>query len=430
MAKYNQVKNGSSGSDVKTLQELLNQNGYKLDADGIFGSNTLKAVRDFQKKNGLTVDGIVGNNTWSALTKSTSPNPTNTENTTTKPTTFTADPYEKSDAVKQAEAMIAEYQLNKPGDFSYTQQAGWDDIYNQIMNREDFTYDLNSDALYQQYKDQYTLQGLKGMMDTMGQAQEMTGGYGNTYAQTAGQQTYQAYLQQLNDRVPELYQLALDQYNQEGQDLYNQYALHADQYQKEYGEHRDAISDYYTELQRLTEDARYMSEDEYNKYLNELNLKYDNYWKQTEFDEAKRQYEEALALSSSTKNSSTYNGPDGGTYTPNPGWDEETIRQFQAAHPGLEVDGKWGPKTAAAYDKDKTWKPDGPDPEPEPVNPTAADYSDWDAGMWEGYFAQIRQSEGKAAAEEELKYFTSNGLIPKNMVTYAASGARGGKMGH
>ena len=91
---------------------------------------------------------------------------------------------------------------------------------NDIENREKFSYDVNGDALYQQYKDQYTTQGKLAMMDTMGQAAAMTGGYGNSYAQSVGQQAYQGYLQQLTDKIPELYQLALNKYNSEGEELY------------------------------------------------------------------------------------------------------------------------------------------------------------------------------------------------------------------
>ena len=56
------LKRGSSGADVKTLQGKLN-----LAQDGIFGPITEEAVRDFQKRKGLTVDGIVGAKTWAAL---------------------------------------------------------------------------------------------------------------------------------------------------------------------------------------------------------------------------------------------------------------------------------------------------------------------------------------------------------------------------
>ncbi len=59
----------SRGASVKNLQKLLNQNGAKLTVDGIFGNNTLTAVKTFQKKKGLAVDGIVGTKTWAALTQ-------------------------------------------------------------------------------------------------------------------------------------------------------------------------------------------------------------------------------------------------------------------------------------------------------------------------------------------------------------------------
>lgn len=191
-----------------------------------------------------------------------------------KPGDFTYSKYEKSDVVKQAEAMLQQQMANKPGAYQSTWQAQLDDIINRIQNREKFSYDLNGDALYQQYKDQYMTQGRQAMMDTMGQAQAMTGGYGNSYAQTVGQQTYQGYLQQLNDRVPELYQLALDQYNQEGQDLYNQYGLYADRENQAYSRYRDQVSDYNAELARLTEDARYQSEQDYGRWTDKTNLDY------------------------------------------------------------------------------------------------------------------------------------------------------------
>lgn len=55
------------GVDVKAIQYLLRQRGYGISADGIFGSGTDSAVKDFQSRNGLGADGIVGTNTWGAL---------------------------------------------------------------------------------------------------------------------------------------------------------------------------------------------------------------------------------------------------------------------------------------------------------------------------------------------------------------------------
>lgn len=56
------LKKGSRGEEVKTLQKKLN-----ITADGVFGSDTEKAVKEFQTRNGLVADGVVGEKTWSKL---------------------------------------------------------------------------------------------------------------------------------------------------------------------------------------------------------------------------------------------------------------------------------------------------------------------------------------------------------------------------
>lgn len=68
LSVYPLLRQGSRNNFVYLLQFILNNSfGYNLSVDGIFGNNTLKAVRDFQSNNGLTVDGLVGNNTWTYL---------------------------------------------------------------------------------------------------------------------------------------------------------------------------------------------------------------------------------------------------------------------------------------------------------------------------------------------------------------------------
>lgn len=61
-------KYGSSGEEVKQIQTKLKSWGYYNGSiDGIYGSQTLAAVKSFQKKNGLTVDGIAGSETLAAM---------------------------------------------------------------------------------------------------------------------------------------------------------------------------------------------------------------------------------------------------------------------------------------------------------------------------------------------------------------------------
>lgn len=62
------LRKGSSGEDVRRLQERLNELGYDCGAvDGKFGDNTRRAVIAFQGAHGLKADGIVGSQTWAAL---------------------------------------------------------------------------------------------------------------------------------------------------------------------------------------------------------------------------------------------------------------------------------------------------------------------------------------------------------------------------
>ena len=118
-------------------------------------------------------------------------------------------------------------------------------LLNQIMNREDFSYDYTTDPLYEQYRDQYTREGNLAMRDTMGSAAALTGGYGSSYGTTAGSQAYQAYLGKLNEVVPQLQQLAYQQYLGEQTDLYNQLSALQALDNAEYGRYRDEVSDYY-----------------------------------------------------------------------------------------------------------------------------------------------------------------------------------------
>jgi hypothetical protein len=155
--------------------------------------------------------------------------------------------------------------------------------------------------------------------------------------------------------------MALDQYNQEGQALYDQAALMAQQEDQDYGRYRDQMSDYYTELDRLTSDSRYQSEQDYGRWSDDMGFQYqqgrdaiaDAQW-QAQFDEAKRQYDEQMALSKSGSSSGSKTGGDGnktggdGTVYDTHGYTPEEIKQIQAKAK-IAVDGIWGPDTEKAY---------------------------------------------------------------------------------
>jgi hypothetical protein len=136
------------------------------------------------------------------------------------------------------------------------------------------------------------------MQDTIGQASAMTGGYGNSYAATAGNQAYQGYLQQLNDRVPELYQMALNQYNQEYQNIKDQASILNTLVQQDHSKYRESVSDFYKDLEYNTGIADSLSKSEYEKWADDIGLKFDIYTnQQDQADKAKKYaYDTALSM--------------------------------------------------------------------------------------------------------------------------------------
>lgn len=139
----------------------------------------------------------------------------------------------------------------KPEEFSWENQEMLDQKTNQYMNRDAFSYDVANDPMYKQYKEQYAAMGNLAMQDTMGQAAALTGGYGNTYAQSVGQQTYQNYMNQVNQMVPELAAAARSNYEAEGNRLYNEIALLEGQKATAYNAHQNDLNDWYNYLNML-----------------------------------------------------------------------------------------------------------------------------------------------------------------------------------
>ena len=157
----------------------------------------------------------------------------------------------------------------------------------------------------------------------MGMASTLTGGYGNSYAQTAGQQTYNAYLQQLAGVMPELYGAAYDRYRAEGEDLYNEIVL--------------------------TEQRR---ENAYNKLVSLMSLGYDP--TDEELTAAGLTRPQANTLRSHY--TPTYSGGDTRQSYNNGNLTQEEVAQIQAYlnknyNAGLAVDGKYGVNTAYAVSK-------------------------------------------------------------------------------
>ncbi len=153
-------------------------------------------------------------------------------------------------AVTAADTFISE-QLSKiqSGKTSYSDQLR--DMMDKIMNREKFSYDVDTDPLFQQALASAMNSGKQAMQDTIGQASALTGGYGSTYATTAGNQAYNAYIEDAYDNLPQYYQMAMEAYQMEGDEMYRQYGMLFDADATEYNRNvtaYEATSQYRNQL--------------------------------------------------------------------------------------------------------------------------------------------------------------------------------------
>jgi hypothetical protein len=121
------------------------------------------------------------------------------------------------------------------------------ELVDQILSRGPFSYDAENDPLYQFYQEKYQRNGDKAMRDTLGAQAARTGGLSSSYAGSVAQQSYNDYMQGLNDIVPELYKLAYSMYkDDEDSQRANVEMLRALE-QGDYAKFQDLLAQYNTD---------------------------------------------------------------------------------------------------------------------------------------------------------------------------------------
>lgn len=179
-------------------------------------------------------------------------------------------------------------------------------LLSDISNRKGFSYDMNEDPMYQQYRDQYIREGQRAMEDTAAQTAALTGGYGSTYGAIAAQQGYDNYLAGLNDRVPQLEQMAYGRYTDELADKYNQLGAYQTEENRLYGQYMDALGQYNTDrnfafnsMQQAMSQNNY--ENEFDRNLFESDRSYGLTEEQWKFQQQQQAIENALSTGDYSK---------------------------------------------------------------------------------------------------------------------------------
>ena len=152
--------------------------------------------------------------------------------------------------------------------FTYpTMSNQYQDIYDQklqaVYDRKPFEYDPSTDPLYGYYKDAYNREGQRAMQQTLAEVSARTGGLASSYATTAAAQQQNYYAQQLADKIPDLYQMAYQQYADKFNRSLQDASLAGDRYNMELGRYNtdrnfayQLYGDDWTRRQTAINDAR------------------------------------------------------------------------------------------------------------------------------------------------------------------------------
>lgn len=306
-----------NGVDDATLQKAYNNTFTASDEQNkaqAESNNALSNLGSLTNK-----DSLVDQNTWNTMNSQ----------------------FKKPTAITEADTYLSA-QLSKiqSGKTSYSDQVR--DMISKIQNRDKFSYDVDKDPLFQQALASAMNSGNQAMQDTIGQASALTGGYGSSYATTAGNQQYNAFVEDAYDNLPQYYNMAFDAYTREGDEMYRQlgmlsdadnteynrllsaydatYAHRNQMYNEAYSQFRDTKTDAYNianlkmnEHGQLVSDAtnyynatsdysNTLYNREYTNWANEVaqaqqlaGAQNSDWWNKTNFDEGVRQYEKNYA---------------------------------------------------------------------------------------------------------------------------------------
>lgn len=202
--------------------------------------------------------------------------------------------YAKDEVMENLDAYIEslmrqqwnEDNMEKPEEYTRPYDPQIDALLSQILNRDDFSYDAMNDPLYQQYAKMYQREGDRAMKETMAEAAAGAGGM-NTYAVTAAQQANSYYNSQLNDKIPQLYQLAYDMYLNDKESKVQDLGILQNMDATQYNRYRDTINDYYADknfaynaYKDAVQQGNWQQQFNYNAKLDKIN----NDWKNKEWE--------------------------------------------------------------------------------------------------------------------------------------------------
>lgn len=266
----------------KATSEYRDPNTGTIYADGAGGkkaSNTAAAASPSVSSGSYTSPASYGSSTYKAKSSNYTPYTQSDEVKALKSQSqdyadqVESMSYSPSALVKAYQNKMNEVENSKPDAYVNKWADTQNSLLNDILNEKEFSYtgsDLMNDDLYKMYSEMYEKNARKAMNNAMGEAASLTGGYGSTYSQAAGQQAYDDTMSNMNEIALTLADKAYEKYLNDRSNRYNKLSAVNTQEQTDYGKYRDEVGDWQTDRDYYA--GRYDTTygQDYQKYQDEV----------------------------------------------------------------------------------------------------------------------------------------------------------------
>lgn len=147
-------------------------------------------------------------------------------------------------ARKQADNYASEYKKSVNEGYTSNYAGNINRLADKYLNNK-FNWSVDGSSEYQQLKSKYQREGAKQQENVMGSYASNTGGYSNSYAQSAGQKAYNSYMDELQEKIPELKKSAYESWSQEQENTMNKISMLQGLDDTQYQRYRDTVQDNY-----------------------------------------------------------------------------------------------------------------------------------------------------------------------------------------
>ena len=173
----------------------------------------------------------------------------------------------------EAEREYLKWKEREAPKYSSEYKSSIEKLIAELAGRE-FTYDVTKDEVYRRYRDSVKSSAELALADAVGLSSALNGGYSTTYAQLAGQSAYYNVMKEADSIIPQLYRDAYERFSNETDNIEDRLDYLIEMDESEWDRYLSMLDEYNSEGDRLYERFRDLSDEEFDRFYSVYKLSF------------------------------------------------------------------------------------------------------------------------------------------------------------